>query len=137
MNIQTASFQRIAARVATTLAPVAAAAAMAALLGAGAPAAAPRLVQQTDDGVEITAVDYRDLDLSRPAGAATLLARLRAASDLVCRAGAPASSMTLSAVQTYKSCTHAAMDRAVRAIDWPTVTALYGGDPAIPATQLR
>ena len=91
MNIQTSSFRRVAASVATTLVPVAAA----------------------------------------------LIARLRAASDEVCRAGAPATPMTLSAVQTYKSCTHAAMDRAVRAIDWPTVTALYSGDPAIPATQLR
>ena len=137
MSIQITSLRKIAAGAATTLAPVAAAALMASLLGAGAPAAAPRLVQQTDDGVEITAVDYRDLDLSRPAGAATLIARLRAASDLVCRAGAPATAMTLSAVQTYRSCTRAAMDRAVRAIDWPTVSALYTGDPSIPATQFR
>jgi len=137
MSVQMTSFRRIAAGVMTPLLPVAAAAAMASLLGAGAPAAAPRLVHQTDDGVEVTAVKFRDLDLSRPEDAATLIARLRGAADLVCRAGAPATPMTLSAVQTYRSCTHAAMERAVRTVDWPTVTALYTGDPSIPATQFR
>ena len=137
MSLQPPSFRLIAAGVTTTLAPITAAAATALLLGAGAPAAAPRLVHQTDEGVEVTAVRYRDLDLSRTEDAAMLLARLREAADLVCRAGAPATPMTLSAVQTYRSCTHAAMDRAVRTVDRPSVTALYGGDPSIPATQFR
>ena len=110
---------------------------MVSLLAAGQVAAAPRLVHETGDGVEALAVDYRDLDLSSPVDAAALIARLRSAADLVCRAGAPATPMTLGVVQTYRSCTHAALRRALQAVAWPTAAPRYAVGSPMPPTQLR
>ena len=98
------------------------------------PAPAAERVHQSDDGVDALAVDFRDLDLSAPAGAAALIARLNAASDLVCRAAAPATPISLSAVQTYQACRRQALDRAVRALDRPAVTALYADQTPLPKT---
>ncbi len=107
--------------------------AAASLLIAG-PAAAAR-IHELGDG-ESVAVDYADLNLSGPAGARTLLGRIRAASSLVCHAASPATPMILGRVQGYRSCVNATMGRAVETLGAPVVTALYAnqfpGEPSLP-----
>ncbi len=121
------SISRRAASLLVALTP-AAAAVIAALMAAGPTAAATPLVHETDDGVEVLAVDYRDLNLSEPSGARAMLSRLRGASGRVCRAGAPAAPVILGTAQAYRACANAAMDRAVRDLGAPAVTALYAGE---------
>ena len=112
--------RRTAAGLLLAMAPIAAAAGS--LLIAG-PASAAR-IHELDDGQSV-AVDYADLNLSGPAGARTLLGRIRAASSLVCHAAAPATPMLLGRVQGYRSCVNATMGRAVETLGAPVVTALY------------
>ncbi len=123
--------RRTATGLLLAMAPIAAAAAS--LLAAG-PASAAR-IHELDDGPSV-AVDYADLNLSGPAGARTLLGRIRAASGLVCHAAAPPTPMTLGRVQAYRTCVNAAMGRAVESLGAPVVTALYAnqfpGEPAPP-----
>ena len=96
---------------------------IASLMTAG-PAAAAR-IQQDADGPAWVAVGYADLDLSGPAGARTMLGRIRAASGRVCHAAAPATPVNLGGVRSYRACVGAAIDRAILSLDAPVVTALY------------
>jgi len=126
MSTQITSFRHAGASVLVAFAPLVIA--VTASLAAFGPAAAIQHVQENKDGVEALAVDFRDLHLSDPKDAQVLIGRLHGASDLVCRAEAPASSMSLSAAHTYRVCIRAAMDRAVRAVGDPAVTALYANE---------
>jgi UrcA family protein len=71
-------------------------------------------------------VRYSDLDISKPAGAKTLYARIRAAARDVCAlsfAGDPVLSAAAHA------CIDTAIDNAVRKVDAPALTSLrFGGD---------
>lgn len=64
-----------------------------------------------DMGEENVVVDYRDLDLARPEGRATLQGRLRAAARAVC--GAPERE-ELRAVFARRDCYELAIGRAIR-----------------------
>ena len=134
MSIQTTSFRRPAASFLIALAPMAAV--VMASLTAVFPAAATERVHETRDGVKALAVDFRDLRLSDPKDVRVLIGRLQVASDLVCRAEAPTSPMTLSARRTYRTCTRTVLDRAVRAVGDPAVTALHA-DELSDQAQLR
>ena len=108
-------------------------AAMIASLIAAGPAAAAR-VQQDVEGPAWVAIGYADLDLSGPAGARTMLGRIRTASGRVCHAAAPATPVNLGGVRSYRACVGAAIDRAVLNLDAPVVTALYANQfPERPA----
>jgi UrcA family protein len=69
-------------------------------------------------------VSYADLDLSRRAGAETLLARLQAGAGRVC--GTEQGKRTLPERKLQSACLKQAMDGAVARIGAPLVTALYG-----------
>ena len=131
MTHQHSHLRRTATGLLLAMTPIAAAAAS--LLAAG-PASAAR-IHELDDGQSV-AVDYADLNLAGPAGARTLLSRIRAASSLVCHAAAPATPMNLGRVQGYRSCLNATIGRAVDSLDAPVVTALYAnqfpGEPTPP-----
>ncbi len=67
-------------------------------------------------------VNYADLDLQSPAGAATLYRRISSAARRVCDAG---DSRDLRAQQAARRCREAAVDRAVATIDSPRLAVLH------------
>jgi len=69
-------------------------------------------------------VSFADLDLTNPAGAETLIGRLRAAAERVC-APVPHSLGNLKDVADYNHCTTGAMDRAVGDAMSPMVDQVY------------
>ncbi|HEV7984964.1 MAG TPA: UrcA family protein [Steroidobacteraceae bacterium] len=71
------------------------------------------------------AVSYHGLDLSRPADARVLYARLRRAAGAVCQ---PVSEMELSRHLAWEQCYRAALERAVNQLNAPQVLALYRAD---------
>jgi UrcA family protein len=96
-----------------------------ALVAAGAAAAtliAPAMAQAQDVGARAVRVRYADLDLSQPADASRMLARLHHAAKEVCddpgirplifRAG-------------ERLCEKAALDHAVASLNAPMLSALY------------
>jgi UrcA family protein len=76
------------------------------------------------DAPQVT-VSYRDLDLSRPADARVLYARLRRAAGTVCQ---PVPAMELARHLAYEQCYGAALEQAVNQINAPQVMALYRAD---------
>ncbi len=74
-------------------------------------------------------VSYKDLDLSRPADARVLYARLRHAASSVC-ASNPAAAGNLLHHAAYDRCYSAAMADAMKQISAPQVIALYHSDAA-------
>lgn len=78
------------------------------------------------DNVKITekvVVDYSDLDVSRAAGASTLINRLEAASRKVC--GKRPLTVRYQQMEDYLRCRSDAVEGAVRRIDAPAVTLAY------------
>jgi UrcA family protein len=71
------------------------------------------------------AVSYHDLDLSRPADARILYARLRRAAGTVCQ---PVPAKELARHLAYEQCYRAALEQAVNQINAPQVLALYRAD---------
>ena len=71
------------------------------------------------------AVSYRDLDLSRPADARVLYARLRKAASEVCQ---PAPREELARHRAWEQCYSAALESAVNQVAAPQVLALYRAD---------
>lgn len=69
------------------------------------------------------AVDYSDLDLSRPAGVKTLMSRLDAASKQAC--GARPMQVRYGQLERYLRCRSSAVEGAVRRIDEPAVTTAF------------
>ena len=86
-------------------------------LAAGTAFAAPRAVE-----IPSVKVSYVDLDLSNPAGAATLYQRIKAAARTVC---APLESTQLKRHLLWRDCYQQAVSNAVATIDRPTLTALH------------
>ena len=82
---------------------------------AGAAAAEPHSVK----------VAFRDLDISRPAGAQTLLTRIERAGRQVC--GPPPSIRESREMADFKRCRTEAVANAVRDVQSPMLTALYEG----------
>lgn len=71
------------------------------------------------------AVSYSDLDLSDPAGARTLYARLKRASAEVC--GHQPSPLEPSAWKEYQDCYNLALNIAVERVNSQQLYALHGG----------
>jgi UrcA family protein len=68
-------------------------------------------------------VSYADLDLSEPAGAHTLYARLKMAARKVCGHRPPP--MELHASMAYRDCYDSALNKAVRRVDSQQLYALH------------
>jgi UrcA family protein len=84
-------------------------------------AATPVLAGQSG-GERQMIVGYDDINVRQPAGAQILVARIDAASHVVC---GPAPDMReLSAWPAYRSCTSKAMDRAVASLPFDLMAAL-------------
>lgn len=71
------------------------------------------------------AVNYSDLDVSRPAGAEVLITRMRAAAAQVC--GPAPDVRDLVMYRFYRQCMAETVDRAVASVNAPMVTELYRG----------
>jgi UrcA family protein len=76
-----------------------------------------------DNAVPHVTVQFGDLDLGREQGAATLYARLRAATGTVCSRGAV--NADLRGKTAEQLCREQAMARAVQGIEHPAFTAWY------------
>ena len=70
-----------------------------------------------------TIVTYGDLDLYRPAGAAEIIARIRAAVARVC--GPAPDSRQMALRRAHSACMQDTLQRAVTSLNAPTVTNLY------------
>ena len=99
---------------------VAASVAFAAVLGAQ-----PTFAATADDGTISVRVPYTDLNLQSPAGAHTMLGRLTAASHSAC--GSEPAIADLGRSTLYRDCVSSTLDRAVRSLGAPLVTAAYDG----------
>jgi len=70
-------------------------------------------------------VAYGDLDLSSPAGARTMINRLRSATRKIC--GDEPAPMQIAMILRHKSCFSTTMTQAVASLDHPVVSAAYAG----------
>ena len=69
------------------------------------------------------AVNYADLDISRPAGAEVLITRMRGAAARVCGPVPDARDLVL--YRLYRDCVAETLARGVAAVNAPMVTELY------------
>jgi UrcA family protein len=67
-------------------------------------------------------VNYSDLNLEQPAGAAALYNRLNAAAHVVCK---PLEGKAVLSFQRHRKCVAKAISTAVRDVNAPTLTNLY------------
>jgi len=92
---------------------------------AAALTAGPVHAQTPDrDGVPALTVNFADLDLSRPAGARILYRRMVQAAAVVC--GGKPDPRLLQAREAFNQCVNDSIDRALRQVDAPLVTAAAG-----------
>jgi UrcA family protein len=77
-------------------------------------------------------INYADLDISRPAGAAVLITRMRRAAAQVC--GPAPDARDLIMYRFYRNCVTDTVARGVAAVNAPVVSELYRG--AADAGQL-
>lgn len=74
----------------------------------------------TPDTPKSLTVQFADLDLSKPEGAATLFGRMRSAAQNVCRAHQGGT--TLRDKQSHEACVEFALSNAVAKVDRPVLT---------------
>jgi UrcA family protein len=98
------------------------AASVAALAFATAASAQSIHVTDTDTARQVK-VSYGDLDLSHPAGAQVLIARVREAAGLAC--GEAPTLANLEQSQAYRACVVKTADGAIASLDAPIVSAMY------------
>ena len=77
--------------------------------------------QASDDGLPTQRVSYADLDISKPAGAKVLYSRIVAAAHNVC---ALSGYRDLGSMQWMNKCTDRAIDKAVKDVGAPALSAL-------------
>jgi UrcA family protein len=75
----------------------------------------------SDDGLPSRRVSYADLDISKPAGAKVLYSRIQAAARHVCALNGYNDLLQMQAVN---QCTDRAIDKAVKDVGSPALTAL-------------
>jgi len=97
---------------------------IAALTAPLAIAAAPAAARGDPERLQTT-INYSDLDLSRPAGAAAMLARIKRAAATVCGERSVPGQLTTS--RRFHACMKQTMDAAVKQVNAPLVTARYAG----------
>lgn len=107
---------------------------LAALAAFGLAQSAAAQTRHADPDAVAVKVSYADLNLSSPAGAKTLLHRVREAAKEIC--GEPDRDLT--SVALNQACVKSMTDRAVVEINNPVVTALANGQsaPAHPGLAL-
>ena len=71
------------------------------------------------------AVNYADLNISRPTGAEVLITRMRAAAAQACGPAPDIRDLVMS--QIYRQCIAESVDRAVASVNSPMVTEVYSG----------
>ena len=77
------------------------------------------------------AVNYADLNISRPTGAEVLITRMRAAAAQVC---GPAPDMRdLVMYRFYRQCIAESVERGVATVNAPVVTEVYRGNTTVVA----
>jgi UrcA family protein len=79
-----------------------------------------------DDGLPSKRVSYADLDISKPAGAKVLYGRIKTAARHVCALNGY---NDLSSMQWVNQCTDRAIDRAVKDVGSPALSALRPSSP--------
>src|ERR1700689_1290359 len=77
--------------------------------------------QAADDALPSKRVSYADLDISKPAGAKVLYSRITAAAKQVC---AQSGYKDLGAMQRVNGCVDRAINKAVKDVDSPALSAL-------------
>lgn len=77
-------------------------------------------------GVKEVRVTFDDLDTTKRSGAQILIRRIRSAAEVVC--GPAPYGLALDEVAAYRRCVRATMERAVREVAAPQVSALYLND---------
>ena len=87
-----------------------------------------------DDSMRQEHVSFRDLDLTGPAGAKTLMIRLHRAANDVC--GRWDGSFDLPTQAAADACVQVAVARAVRQINQPMLTALLDTQPAMQVASI-
>ena len=92
--------------------------------------AAPVAAQSLDDTVSVS-VRYGDLDISKSAGAETLLRRIDKAAVQIC--GGKPDQRLLDQRTAFEKCRASTIDRSVAALNAPMVTAAAGGSNAMVA----
>ena len=80
----------------------------------------------SSDGPASQKVSYADLDISKPAGAKVLYGRIKAAARHVCALNGY---NDLSAMQWVNQCTDIAIDKAVKDVGSPALSALRPSSP--------
>lgn len=105
--------------------------ALAALFAVATPALAAQPVPTAGEARQVT-VRYADLDLSRPAGADAMIARIRQAAEVACSGF---STRELAEMAQQRACLSETMAAAVRKVNAPLVTARFEG-PAKAAARL-
>jgi UrcA family protein len=84
---------------------------------------------QDSTGVLREKVKYSDLDISRPAGAGALYARIAIAANDVC---SDQSHGDLSSKAIFSRCVHQAIANAVAEVDQPALYSVYNAKNAVP-----
>ena len=77
-------------------------------------------------------VSFRDLNLSTPAGAATLYRRIKSAAESVCGY----EETDFRAQISWRACVRRAVDDAVAKVNSPQLTALHTGRSPAPVTAM-
>jgi UrcA family protein len=96
------------------------------LCGAIALGALQMTAQAADDALPSRRVSYADLDISKPAGAKALYNRIVRAANEVCAFNAFSS---LGTNQKVSACVDHAIDKAVKDVDSPALSALRPSSP--------
>jgi UrcA family protein len=91
------------------------------LAGAITLCALQAVARAADDGLPTRTISYADLDISKPAGAKVLYGRIRSAANQVCDYSAY---WEMSLRQTQHDCVEKAIDKAVKQVDSPALSAL-------------
>lgn len=100
--------------------------------GAAITATAAAASAETSNGAEARSVhvSYADLNLGSEAGARAMYTRLSGAAHRAC--GDSSGRMSITEAREIRECVSGALDRAVAALDQPTVTALYEREYGVP-----
>jgi UrcA family protein len=99
---------------------------MACILGTATLGGLSSAALASDESPPSKVVHFGDLDIAKPAGAAALYGRIRAAARDVCAQSAGSDAIAQVAV---RACIDKAIDDAVRKVDAPALTALRFGTP--------
>ena len=92
------------------------------VLSVSAVCAAPASATGAIDNPLTHPVSYQDLDLTRPAGAATLYQRIKSAAENVC---APLNGKQMIEKVSRNACVASALERAVKHVNEPILTRYY------------